>query len=93
LRVLKRKFVPKREEVAGGGRRMHNEELRNLYISPNIIRAIKSRRLKWSGHVARMGEIKNAYRILVGNSEGKKTLETPRPRYDNIRMDLRETGW
>jgi hypothetical protein len=73
--------------------KLHNEKLHNLYSSPSIIRMIKSRRMIWAGHVARMGE-KNAYRILVGNPEGKRPLGSPRRRWvDNIKMDLREIGW
>jgi hypothetical protein len=73
---------------------MHNEELHNLYSSPNIIRKIKSRRVRLAGHVARMGETRNAYRILVGKPEGKRPLKRPRRRrVDNIKMDLREIGW
>jgi hypothetical protein len=73
---------------------LHNEELHNLYSSPSIIRMIKSRRMRWAGHVARMGEKRNAYRVLVGNPEGKRPLERPRRRWvDNIKMDLREIGW
>jgi hypothetical protein len=76
--------------VTGGWRKLHNEELHNLYSSPSIIRMIKSRRMRWGGHVARMGERRNAYTILVGMPEGKR----PRCRWmDNITMDLRETGW
>jgi hypothetical protein len=67
-------FGPKREEVAGGWRRLHNEELHNLHASPNIIRVIKSSRMRWSGHVARMGEVKNTHKILVGMPEGKRPL-------------------
>jgi hypothetical protein len=71
-----------------------NEKIHNLYSSPNIIRMIKSRRMRWAGHVARMGEPRNAYRILVGKPEGKRPLGRPRRRWvDNIKMDLRETGW
>jgi hypothetical protein len=70
-RVLTRIFGPKRDEVTGGWRKLHNEELHNLYSSPSIIRMIKSRRVRWAGHVARMGEKRNACRILVGNPEGK----------------------
>jgi hypothetical protein len=73
---------------------IHHEELRNLYSSPNMIRMIKSRRMRWAGHVARMGETRNAYRILVGKSEGKRPLRRPRCRWvDNIKMDLGEIGW
>jgi hypothetical protein len=73
--------------------KLHNEELHNLYSSPNIIRMIKSRKLRWAGHVVRMGETRNAYRILVGKPEGKRSLGRPRRRWvDNIKMDLREIG-
>jgi hypothetical protein len=73
---------------------LHNEELRDLYSSPSIIRIIKSRRIRWAGHVARMGEKRNAYRLLVGKPEGRRTLERPRRRQvDNISMDLGEVGW
>jgi hypothetical protein len=73
---------------------VHNEELHILYSSPNIIRQIKSRRMWWAGHVARMGEERNVYRVLKGKPEGKRLLERPRHRWeDGIRMDLRETGW
>jgi hypothetical protein len=72
-------------------RKLHNEELRDLYSSPSIIRIIKSRRMRWAGHVARMGAKKNAYRLLVGKPEGKRPLGRPRRRWvDNIRMDLGE---
>jgi hypothetical protein len=87
-------FGPKRDEVTGGWRKLHNEELHKLYSSPSIIRMIKSRRMRWAGHVARMGEKNNAYRILVGNPEGKRPLGRPRRRWvDNIKIDLREVGW
>jgi hypothetical protein len=93
-RVLRRVFGPKRDEVRGEWRKLHNEELRDLYSSPSIITIIKSRRMRWAGHVARMGEKRNAYRLLVGKPEGKRPLERPRRRWvDNIRMDLREVGW
>jgi hypothetical protein len=73
---------------------LHNEELHNLYSSPNIIRMIKSRRIRWAGHVARRGETRTAYRIVVGKPEGKRPLGRPRRRWvDNIKMDLREIGW
>jgi hypothetical protein len=72
----------------------HNEELHNLYSSPSIIRIIKSRRMRWVGHVARIGERRNAYRILVGKPEGKRPLGRPRHRWvDDMKMDLRERGW
>jgi hypothetical protein len=93
-RVLRRIFGPKREEVTEGWRKLHNEELHNLYSSPRIIRMIKSRRMRWVGHVSRMGEKRNAYRILVGNPEGKRPLGRPMRRWvDNIKMDLGEMGW
>jgi hypothetical protein len=85
---------PKRDEVTGSWRKLHNEELHNLHSSPSIIRMIKSRRMSWAGYVARMGEKKNAYRILVGKPEGKRPLRRLRSRWvDNIKMDPRETGW
>jgi hypothetical protein len=71
-------FGPKRDDVTGNWRKLHNDELYNLYSSPNIIRMIKSRRMRWAGHVARMGETRTAYRILVGKPEGKRPLERPR---------------
>jgi hypothetical protein len=121
-RVLRSIFGPKRDEVTGGWRKLHNEELHNLYSSPSIIRMIKSKRMRWEGHVARMGEKRNPYRILVGKPEGKRPLGRPRLSLshfttdsqsvclswcrapsgandqirrcvDNIKMDLRETGW
>jgi hypothetical protein len=73
---------------------LQNEELHNLYSSPNIIRQIKSRRIRWAGHVARMGEERKVYRVLVGKPEGKRLLGRPRHRWENgIRMDLKEMGW
>ena len=90
--VLRRIFEPRREEVMGDWMRLHNEELNDLYSSPNIVWVIKSRRMRWVGHVARMGEEKGAYRVLVGKPEGKKPLERPRRRWVNIRMDLQEVG-
>jgi transcription termination factor 2 len=75
-------------------RKLHNEELHRLYSAPSIIRMIKSRRMRWAGHVARMGEKRNAYRILLGKAEGKRPLGRLRRRWvDNIKMDLREIGW
>jgi hypothetical protein len=74
-RVLRRIFGPRRDEVTGGWRKLHNEELHNLYFSPNIIRMINSRRMRWAGHVARMEETRNAYRILVGKPEKRDHKE------------------
>jgi len=91
--VLRRIFGPWRDEVAGGWRRLRNEELNDLYSSPNIVRVIKSRRMRWAGHVAQMGEERGVYRVLVGKPEGKRLLGRPRHRWmDNIRMDLQEVG-
>jgi len=92
-RVLRRIFGPKRDEVTGEWRKLHNELLNNLYSSPNIVRMIKSRRMRWAGHVARMGEGSGVYRALVGRPERRRPLGRPRRRWeDNIRMDLREVG-
>jgi hypothetical protein len=89
-RVLRRIFGPKRDDVTGDWRKLHNEELHNLYSSPNIIRIIKSRRMRCAGHVARIGEKRHAYRILVGKPEGKRPLGRPRRRWlDNIKRNLR----
>ena len=93
-KVLRKIFGAKRDEVTGEWRKLHNTELHALYSSPDIIRNIKSRRLRWAGHVARMGESRNAYRVLVGRPEGKRPLGRPRRRWeDNIKMDLREVGY
>ena len=93
-RVLSRIFGPKRGVVTREWRRLHNEELNDLCSSPNIIQVIKSRRMKWVGHVARMGGRRGAYRVLVGKPEGKRPLGRPRYRWeDNIKMDLQELGW
>jgi hypothetical protein len=92
-RMLRRIFGPKRDGVTGGWRNLHNEEHHNLYPSPSIIRIIKSRMMRWAGHVARMGEKRNVYRLLVGKSEGKRSLGRPRCRWiDNIKTDLLEIG-
>ena len=91
--VLRRIFGPKRDAVTGEWRKLHNEELKGLYSSPNIVRVIKSRRMRWAGHVARMGEGRGVYSVLVGKPEGKRPLGRPRRRWeDNIRMDLQEVG-
>jgi hypothetical protein len=88
-RVLRRIFRPKRDDVTGGWRSLHNEELHNLYPSPSINRMIKSRRMRWAGQIARIAVKRTSYRILVGKPEG-----TPRRTWvDNIKIDLRETGW
>jgi hypothetical protein len=77
----------------GGWRRLHNEKLHNLYATPNLVRVIKWKRIRWASHIARMIEMRNSYKILVGKSVGKRLLEGPRYRWeDNIRMNLREIG-
>jgi hypothetical protein len=92
-RVLRGIFGSKRDDVMGEWRKLHNEELCNLYSLPNIIRQIKSRRIWWVGHVAHMGEEGKVYKALVGKPEGKRPLGRPRHRWeDGIRMDLREIG-
>jgi hypothetical protein len=89
-RVLISTFRPKGDKVTEEWRRIHNNELYALYTSPNLIRAIKSRRLRWAEHVARTAERRDAYRILVGKPEGKRPLERLRRRWeDNVKMDLR----
>jgi len=86
-------FGPKREEVTGEWRRLHNEELNDLYFLPSIVRVIKSRRMRWAGHVACVRDRRGVFRLLVGNPEGKSPLERPRYRWeDNIKMDLQEVG-
>jgi hypothetical protein len=90
-RVLRRIFGPKRDEVTGNWRKLHNEEFHRLYSSPNVIRMIKSKRMGWEWHVARMGAKRKACRILVGKPEGKRPLGRPRCRWVvNIKIDLRE---
>jgi len=89
--VLRRIFVPKRDEVTGEWRRLHNEELSDMYSSPNIVQVMKSRRMRWAGNVARMGEERGVYRVLLGKPEGRRPLGRPRRRWvDNIRMNLQE---
>ena len=91
--VLRRVFGPRRDEVTREWRRLHNEELNDLYSSPNIVRVIKSRRMRWAGHVARMDEERGVYRVLMGKPEGRRPLGRPRRGWvDNIRMDLQEVG-
>jgi hypothetical protein len=92
-RVLRRICGPKRDEVTGEWRKLHNEELRNLYSSPDIIRQVKSRRMRWAGHVARMREERKVYKVLMVKPEGKRALGRLRRRWeDGIRMDLTENG-
>jgi hypothetical protein len=91
--VLRGIFGPKRDEVTGEWRKLHSGELHNLYSSPDIIRQIKSRRMKWAGHVARTEEGRNVYRVLMGKPEGKRPLERPRCRWeDGIKKDVRDIG-
>ena len=92
-RVLRRVFGPKRDEVTGEWRKLHNVELSDLYSLPNIVRVVKSRRMRWAGHVARVGEGRGVHRVLVGKREGKRPLGRPRRRWEsNIKMDLQEVG-
>jgi hypothetical protein len=91
--VLGRTFGTKRYKLTGVWRNLHNEKLHYLYSSPNIVRVIKSRRIRWTGHVARMGEGRGVYRVLVWEPEGKRILGIPKRRWeDNIKMDLQEVG-
>ena len=92
-KVLSKIFGAKKEEITGEWRKLHNSELHALYSSSKIIRNLKSRRLRWAGHVARMEKSRNAYRVLVGKPEGKRPLARPRRGWeDNIKMGLREVG-
>ena len=92
-RLLRRIFGPKRDGVTGEWRKLHNEELNDLYSSPNIVRVIKWRRMRWAGHVARMEEGRGMHKGLVGKPEGKRPLGRPSRRWeDNIKMDLEEVG-
>jgi len=93
-RVFRRVFGPKRDVVTGEWRKLRKEELRVRYSLPNIVRVVKSRRMKWEGHVARMGDGRVVHKVLVGKPEGKRLLGRPRRRWkDNIKMDLRKLGW
>ena len=93
IRVLRRIFGPRRDGVTGECRKLHNEELNDLYPSRNIVRVIKWRRMRWAGHVARMEEGRGVHKLLVGKPEGKRPLGKPRLRWeDNIKMDLEEVG-
>ena len=92
-RVLRKVYGPKRDEVTGEWRRLHNEELNDPYSLHNIVRVVKSRRMRWAGHVARMGEDRGVHRVLVGKPEGKRPLGRPRRRWkDSIKTDLQEVG-
>ena len=89
-KILRKLFGAKRDEITGEWRKLHNAELHVLYSSPNIVRNLKSRRLRWAGHIARMEQFRNAYRVLVGKPVSKRPLERPRCIWeDNIKMDLR----
>jgi hypothetical protein len=96
LRVFENSFKEifgRRREEDGSWRKLHNDEIHSLYSSPNVVTVIKSRKMRWAGHVARMGEGKGVYRVLVGRPEGKRPLEIHRRRWEyNIKMDLREIG-
>jgi len=92
-RMLRGIFGPKRDEVTKEWRKLHNEEFKDVYCSPNFIRVIKSRRMRWAGHVTRMGERRDIHRLLVGKPEGKRPFRRTRRRWeDNIKMDLQEVG-
>ena len=92
-RALRGIFGAKRDEVTGEWKKLHNEELNDLYCSPNIVGVVKSRRMRWAEHVARMGERRGVYTVLVGQSEGKRPIGRPRRRWgDNIKMNLQEVG-
>jgi hypothetical protein len=92
-RALRRIFGPKRDEVTGERRKLHNEELHSLYSSPDIIKQVKSRRMRWAGRVARMGEERKVYKVWVGKPERRRPLGRPRHRWeDGIRIDLRDIG-
>ena len=90
--VLRRIFRPRRDKVTGEWRRLHNVELNDLYSPPNILRVIKSRSMRWAGHVVHMGEERGVYRVLVGKPEGRRPLGSPRHRWVDIRMDFQAVG-
>jgi hypothetical protein len=93
-RVLRRISGPRNDETIGSWRKLHNKGLRNLHSSPNISRTMKSMRIGWAGHVARMEETRNVYWVSVEKPEGKRPLRRSRPRWDfNIRVNLKEAGW
>ena len=93
-RVLRRILGPERDEVTREWRKLHKEELNDLHSSPNVVRVIKSRRMRWAGYVACMRESRGVYKVLVGKPEGKRPLGRPRRRWeDNIKMDLQEVGY
>jgi len=91
-RKLRRIFGPMRDKVRGEWRKLHIEKLNDLHSSPNIVRDIKSRIMRWAGHVSHMGESRNVYGVLVGKSEGKRPLGKPMCRWDRIKIDLQEVG-
>jgi hypothetical protein len=91
-RVLRRVFGAKRHDVTGKWRKLHEEELHDLYSSPNIVQVIKSKQMRWMEHVAQMGEERGVYRVLAGKPEGKRPLGKPRNRWEDIRMDIQEVG-
>ena len=91
-RVLRKVFGPKRDEVTREWRKLHNEKLNDRYSLPNIVRVVKSRRMRWAGHVARMGDDRGVHKMLVGKPEEQRPLGRPRRRWDNIKMDLQEVG-
>jgi hypothetical protein len=91
--VMRRVFGPKRDEVTGEWRKLHNEEFSEMHSLPNIVLVVKSIRIRWAGHVARMGEGRGVRRVLIGKPEGKRPLGKPRLRWeDNIKMDVQEVG-
>ena len=91
--VLRRVFGPKRDEVTGEWRKLHKKELSDLYSLPNIVWVIKSRKMRWAGHMVRMGEVRVVHRVLLWKPEGKRPLGRPRHKWeDNIKMDLQEVG-